>query len=122
MPTDDPQWTCTSPWHQVAGQATHSRLFLSTWCLQFLLLQCSAVPLLLLSYLFTTFLDIVVAPASGGPHTWWAYRHRVEAGTPLGVVSDVAMVAGGSPGALCLPVLHGVTAGRPLGVYYLTYF
>lgn len=74
-------------------------------------------------------LDIVVAPAAGGPHNWWplgvlhpSVPCGVEAGRPLGGVSCVAMVAGGSPGVLCLPVLHGVTAGRPLGVYYLTYF
>lgn len=69
MPTDDPQWTCTSPWHQVAGQATHSRLFLSTWYLQFLLSQCSAVPLLLLSYLFTTYLG----HCSGSCYRWPTY-------------------------------------------------
>lgn len=64
-------------------------------------------------------LDIVVAPAAGGPYdNWWApgcpppictlwFGGRQTSGCSL-----CGMVAGGTSGALCLPVLHGVAAGR----------
>lgn len=67
-------WAGTSPWPQLAGLATHSRLLLSTldFAVPSLFVMLKLLHFCFSSHLTTTHLHIMLVPTAGCPQGWQA--------------------------------------------------